>query len=866
MKFISLRLAIALLLASGAQYALAQTTQHDVRCTLAGPDSLFFDKVQYNRYLPSEFAVDVTVSNAGTTNVDSVYVFPRSNQRFTVVSPSNVLLTPRLAAGETLPVSFTLRVNPRQVSGFDTLIVAVSGKEGARTECSLVIWVEKEYRPVNVLSCPDAGSIHTAFIDTLNAYEPNPLTFSLRVDNVGDAPSKETRILYVATPSLSLADGQPQSIDLGTLGSGESVSWMFRLNVVPRSNDTTVTVTFRVQGKGGIGDKIIDTLCQYDLFIPAVREVLFDLECENDPAIRFEDGKYVPNPFPWTVRIRNTGNSKAKNVRASISHSTAFILESGQNEQVIGDLLPGEVTQVQWMVRALSVPASDTSAVCVRVFDQFNRSASCCDTVILPGVRAPLLESECLVLPDSIRVNPSTGLYQPAEFTVDLLVRNLGTDPADSVYAEIIIADPDIRLVNPAVSRQLVDLSLSAGAQRSVSWTIAPLPVQQPRDLTILLRVLSRNHATISTTCAVHIDAALQPAFDCAASTQPADTLHYSIATLEYDALRFTATLKNIGTIAARNVEATILLPSGMSLPSTEQALYLRRDPLPVDSTWSVTWLITPEKRRNGTLDTIRVEFRSGSLRSYCERWIFIVGIPPVTVFTIPRNIVDRYDKEITVPILIDEAFNKDIVDVDLHVRYDARLLDFLRLETDSTVLRNWSIVGSNPVGRVQFRATSPDGTALQGSGELIRMRFRVRFGDGADILNTAVSMLEFDSLASSVNRGSVLARYYDGFVTVSGDCLWPLKATEKYIILDSHPNPFNPSTTFVLHLPAPGEVALHVYDLSGALRVMLPLGVLLEGEHRMLFDGSTLPSGSYRALLMFNGRVAASHRIILLR
>ncbi|MDX9758051.1 MAG: hypothetical protein RBU27_02725 [Bacteroidota bacterium] len=845
---------------------LAQDDTRRIQCSVTGPDSVHFDKTEFNRYIPGTFPIEVEVVHQGSVAIDSVVAFPRSNQRFTVIPPASILLTPRLEPGASQRTTFSLRVNPRDESGYDTVTVAISGKEGARTECQCIIWVEKEYRPMNEVICPGSGSIPIVFVDTLNRYVPTPIRIPVSVINHGDAPSKDTRLFYVATPEVSPVLGQQLILDLGTIAPGARVDRVFELEAIPRDDDITVSLPFKAQGRGGLGDRLIDTLCAFDLSIPPVREVLFELQCESDPHIRFEDGHYIPNPFAWNVRIRNTGSSRAKNVRAVISLPVAYVLEGGSNELFIGDMAAGEERQVSWTVRARAVLAEDTSEICVRAFDEFNRMATCCDSLILPAMRNPELEATCLVLPDSIHVDSQTGLYRPAEFTLTADLRNIGTDVADSLQAEIIIADPDIRFIDPPGARQDVTAQLSPGGVAQVQWRLAPLAVSVPRDLAIRVRFTSRNSETVFTTCPVHIAASLAPALDCEASTIPDDTLHFNTATLEHDALLFTATLTNRGSIAARDLQATVLLPPAIGIPAEEAAVKYLGSPLGVDSTWRVTWRLQPVKKREGSLDTIRVEFRSGVHSAYCGDWIFVIGIPPVTVFTIPRNIVERYNREFTVPILIDESENKDISEIALTVEYDERHIEFLAWETSETLLgQGWTLDTGGEEGRVFFLARN-DTARLQGIGELIRMRYRVRFGDGDDILRYASSPLEFDSLASSVNRGSILARFYNGDVIVSGDCLYPLAATRKYIVLKNAPNPFNPSTHLRLALPLRAHVSLSVFDMLGREITSLHDGMLYAGDHEFSFDGSGLTSGSYLAMLRIDGTPVALRRMMLLR
>lgn len=850
----------------GQASVLSQSNDRRIACTATGPDSIFFDKTDYNRYLPGIFSVDVMLVHIGDTPIDSVVAFPRSNQRFTIIPPASRLLAARMLPGDTLRTDFTLQVKPRSVSGLDTIIVAVSGKDGARTECFWVVWVEKEYKPVNEVICPPPGSVALSFVDTLNRYMPSPMMIPISVINRGDGPSKETRLFYIATQSVTPADGQEYVLDLGTIAPGERVDRVFRLEAVRRTSDTTVVLPFEVQGKGGLGDRIIDTLCSYTLDIPKARDVLFELSCESDPQIRFEDGRYVPNPFNWNVIVRNTGNSRAKNVRAVIALPVTYVLESGSTELVIGDMNAGEERSVSWVIRAKPVFTPDSSEICVRVYDEFNRMATCCDSLILPAMRTPGLAASCVIVPDTIRVNTQTGLYQPAEFTVDIDVQNIGNDNADSLFAEIIVADPDIRIVAPSLARVFVTDRLAPSAIVRLQWQLAPLPVQSPRDIPIRIRITSRNSATVSTSCSVHIDAALLPALECTAMTAPDDTLHFNTSTLEHDVLTFSAVVTNRGSIAARDLQATLLLPPDIGLSSLESAVRSRPDPLGVDSAWTVSWELLPLKQRNGVLDTIRVEFRTGSMATYCEDWIFVIGIPPVTVFTIPRNVVERYNREFTMPVLIDESENKDIEDIELFVTYDESLIEFLEWETGETLLESgWIISSGGGKGRISFHAINQGGH-LEGIGELIRMRYRVRFGDGDDILNVASSALEFDSLSSSVNKGSILARYYNGDVIVSGDCLYPLKATRQYVILQNAPNPFNPTTLIHLALPLRAYVSLTILDAYGREVSRLYDSVAEAGKYDFPFDGSGLASGSYYALLRVDGAPLALRRLLLLR
>jgi hypothetical protein len=63
---------------------------------------------------------------------------------------------------------------------------------------------------------------------------------------------------------------------------------------------------------------------------------------------------------------------------------------------------------------------------------------------------------------------------------------------------------------------------------------------------------------------------------------------------------------------------------------------------------------------------------------------------------------------------------------------------------------------------------------------------------------------------------------------------------------LSAYPNPFNPSTTISFTFPDAESAKLDVCNLSGRIVTQLLNGPVEAGEHRIVFDGSILPTGVY--------------------
>ncbi|SVE18328.1 uncharacterized protein METZ01_LOCUS471182, partial [marine metagenome] len=61
-----------------------------------------------------------------------------------------------------------------------------------------------------------------------------------------------------------------------------------------------------------------------------------------------------------------------------------------------------------------------------------------------------------------------------------------------------------------------------------------------------------------------------------------------------------------------------------------------------------------------------------------------------------------------------------------------------------------------------------------------------------------------------------------------------------------AYPNPFNPSTTMDVYVPADGFVSLSVYNVMGQKVDMLHSGNMSEGNHSITWNASSLTSGMY--------------------
>lgn len=127
----------------------------------------------------------------------------------------------------------------------------------------------------------------------------------------------------------------------------------------------------------------------------------------------------------------------------------------------------------------------------------------------------------------------------------------------------------------------------------------------------------------------------------------------------------------------------------------------------------------------------------------------------------------------------------------------------------------------------------------------------------------------EAASVLQTSDGGFVLAGYTGSFGAGASD-MWLVKTGRDPMLsapshlspfplalsLSNYPNPFNPSTWITLDVPKAGNVSLKVFDVLGQEVATVNDGRMSAGNHRLLFDGTGLASGTYVIRLEANGGV----------
>jgi hypothetical protein len=861
-------------------------------------DSLYYDD-NLDDYSPNRITLTVWVRNIGETGASpadtavarGITVSVRQDTRFNIDGLSfKPLVNPviggdSLRFGDSASVTFEMVIaSPRSTDGFDEVAAIVVSDNANHTTCTKDLWVEHEYFPVFNPLCTK-GFTEIVWDDNIDNYNPNPFTINLVIENIGDGASDSTVVSYIGTPDVSLYEADEEEKDLGTILPGQNKVTEFLLRPERRSNDTTLSLCFKILGYGGYKSKIYIDTCCVEVFIPASKQAEYTLDCDiNTDFVAFVDHAYDPDPFTFSVDIQNTGTAIGKDVQATIGLPPGIQLAAGETDQTkpVGDLAPNGRATVTWQLSPTPFFERDTLDICVTVFDVFDNRATCCDSVIIDSVRKAIFDVAC-VCPDTIFADTQQGVYINSPFDVFFHVRNVGSDYADSVKATLLIQAPNISplegydVVSP---KEIVDTlnfadTLSVDGGFTFTWPLEAFPIATGTTVRLVFKIQATNAEPQECVCEVFVQRLDAPNIDVICETIPSDSLHFDPRTGGYfpSFVIYRVCATNIGGGIARNVQANLAIAPSMVRAEGEPEFkfYNPRDLGPGD-TACVEWMLIPVKRTTeGLMASITTETIAENLeeRALCTSSVFIPALPNTAALAIPRNNVGYTNQNILVPIYVDDPEGKDIKKFEVELLYNynedrtrmaSDVVEFIELITQNSLTGTWNVIsqGRNASNdQLNFVLQSADDQPLSyppGIGEdvppLVWLKFRAVFGSRPNELDwttTPVLWPEATQVQDRVliNDGSVFPRVTDGLITVSGDCLRPLTASPDYVIFNK-PNPFNPATTITYTIPVDEHVKVTVFDALGREVEILVDEFATAGTHAVVFDSKGLPSGIY--------------------
>ncbi|NOY06994.1 MAG: T9SS type A sorting domain-containing protein, partial [Chlorobi bacterium] len=816
-------------------------------CMLDAPDTIRFEDTDY---VPSTFTATLLAWNEGSGPADSVRAYLIQDTRFNIVDPRgpNRYLKDLLQPGDSVSARFLVKVNPRQVSGYDTIRAVVVGVGTAPAVCEFPIWVEKEARPVFDVSC-QATPDSLVFDENLNDYVPNPLQVTMIAVNVGDTYADDCKLVFVGPPQFTPV-GQDPVFDVGRMIVGQSVTHTWNMRALRRTTSGVDTMIFQIQGQGGMGERIVIGECRIPVYVPAARAAEYTLTCTAPNALQYDNGVYIPDPFLLTVDVLNSGGADGRGLKATLQLPSGVELAAGERAvKVLPDVQSQERTQVVWRLRAIARDDTSSVRLCVTVVDTLGQRGECCTDVVIPKADRAQLGLVCSA-PQRLEVDPEKGEYIGNPFTVTLAVENQGALQLRNVKATILPQSSEVVILDQV--EKLLALFLDPGAKAGpVEWKVQAQPRTQSGPIEIRIRVSADGLAPKECVVRIEIPELGMPLLACTSWTVPADTLHFDHSKGAYERDPFEVRLKvwNAGKSQARAVKAMVLPPTGVTLAPGESAIKeLTPNTLSVSDSGFVSWMFKPVRMDEGY--NRRFVFNVVSDRgapAICAVTLFIQGAPKISTLTIPRDNVGRFGDKIQVPVYIDETIGKDIRSYRFRIQYDPTVVRLLEpISKGSMTEYGWIAPRMKRIseGVVEVESYTTGSPIPKGSGVFLYLIFEGVFGNGPDELKWAQSEIHF--LEQTINEGEVITFAEDGLITVSGECIIPLQSDGTYNLAQNQPNPFNPTTTIQFSVAEDTYVRLTVHDALGREVRVLINSFKEKGAYSVRFNANDLPSGVY--------------------
>ncbi|MFZ1729654.1 MAG: VWA domain-containing protein [Bacteroidota bacterium] len=430
-------------------------------------DSLVFSDATYE-YEPNPFSVTTVATNIGETYAEECILMLAGPPRFTPIG-TNLRPLGTMQVGDKRSEQWSIRALPRTVAAWDTLVFQVLGRGGLGrqivvAECRLPVFVPAVRRAEYELSCSAPDSM--TYVD--NQYQPDPMPFSLRITNIGNAAGRGLSPTIIPPPSVSLANGEVAERYVPALAVGQSVDLTWNMHPESRSYDGDYRFCAQIVDSIGITAE-----CCTDVFIPKTENPILMPSCWSIDTLFLDtqSGAYLGNPFEVSLNLTNIGLGRARNVQVSISVLGSFMQIMGPIDQVVGDLDAGASVRISWNVKALKRDFPADIPIVMTIVADNDETSECQVVVHVPAMQTPVLQTVCSSLPeDSLFFDWSTGKFEYPECTLTFTITNVGAVNAQNVTALLVLPSGVVLSTGEETLKPVDPSTLEPGASGTVTW------------------------------------------------------------------------------------------------------------------------------------------------------------------------------------------------------------------------------------------------------------------------------------------------------------------------------------------------------------------------------------------------------------
>ncbi len=289
---------------------------------------------------------------------------------------------------------------------------------------------------------------------------------------------------------------------------------------------------------------------------------------------------YALNPFRVKCTIKNTEMSVQKNVSFKIIFSDIdFELVSPPQDRQPGtpvEIAVNDSTSAEWLIHAKRHASSFNVRICFEAGCGTLTPITCCRQIWIAHADLPAVTFECKVDTPAIVYNALLDEYSPMPFSVKVQLWNSGSIQIDSLAVRI-LPPPEIILAgNDAPDKFMkypTPVTLNPGQTGTASWTLWTNRSSVQKILPIGMHIMTR--AGDTSYCASQVIVPAMPAPRIEAQCVTPSELQYDSTSglFRPDPFDVVVSCRNIGTRAASNIRARLVLPPEASLFNPNDSL-----------------------------------------------------------------------------------------------------------------------------------------------------------------------------------------------------------------------------------------------------------------------------------------------------
>jgi von Willebrand factor type A domain-containing protein len=466
----------------------------ELQCSVSAPDSIRWSD-ETGAYLPDPVPVTYILKNIGNKTAKNV--------RYSIISDPNTMILVQ-------PTTVTQKGNKTDIphGESDSVTWLVRLKAQGKTEpVSFCIVAHFDNRQdliccytsiVEAASTSIICSIETPEIvaeSALEKYSPMPFDLTVRAFNIGEQIKDSVFAEVFLEGELKLFQGE-DSRKLIALDLAENSMALATWKLWHPADMDGANVEVRVVTTSSDADT---ASCVESIQIPPLDAPVLDASCDVPLFLGLDvtTVAYIPNPFPVTVRVFNSGTLASTQVSAFLYLPEGATLESTDPQRKIppsGNIAPGDTVEFTWIVnyeRKLtvdkflkfrwSIGSRSSGGV------PFDSISIDCQTFVpaIPQIYECLIEA-----PDSLDIIAQSGALDPNPIPIRARIRNIGILPRTfgTVTAQFFSGDIEFDPTTPA--QRNFNIELQPGESIEVFWFVIVKPSTSSRVLQMQIRAL----------------------------------------------------------------------------------------------------------------------------------------------------------------------------------------------------------------------------------------------------------------------------------------------------------------------------------------------------------------------------------------